>query len=520
MTDTIKISQLGEDTTPSTADFLPLVDESTVTTKRVSVANLINLIATGSDGWTSLPYTVNTVTPNGNRSYNLLFNSADLTSIISPGMRLKTTRTSSAPTESASLNGTSQYFNRSSTITGMTWTDDFVAGAWIKLASYPGGTNNGVMGSRYNGTSGWEFSLDPVGRVVMAGYNASGSNVSYVISAQSVSLNRWVWVCAQLDMSSFSVSSTTSYTMINGLDVPASVTRSGSSPTSLIQAGNLEIGSRNSGTNFFPGKIAQIAFFSAKVTQSTMRGYMSQSYIGTEISLASAYTLSNSLTDLNTTSANNITPQSSATTTNADSPFGGQAGGLISSVLDYGLIQSCTVSGGNTTIVCQVAEGCTFPTTGSISSIGYSPVKTPYGFPAQKSKWTIETLMKLLATQSSPTTNTWYNLNFVQLSIPIGEWNVSYFQTVQVNATGGDSTIQSTVSTANNSDSDNTFNAQAEASSTGVFSSPMSRNGDVSLASQTLYYLNSRTTSNGGSPSLFSRGDTSAGKLTALNGLL
>jgi hypothetical protein len=40
--------------------------------------------------------------------------------------------------------------------------------------------------------------------------------------------------------------------MIDGVNVPASVTRGGTNPTSLIQAGNLEIGSINGGTATFP----------------------------------------------------------------------------------------------------------------------------------------------------------------------------------------------------------------------------------------------------------------------------
>ena len=98
----------------------------------------------------------------------------------------------------------------------------------------------------------------------MLGFNASASNYSYVRSYQSIPLNKWVHISAQLDMSSFTATTTTSYTMIDGVDVPATVARAGTNPTSLIQAGNLNIGAINAAA-FFPGKIAQVAVYNAKL---------------------------------------------------------------------------------------------------------------------------------------------------------------------------------------------------------------------------------------------------------------
>jgi hypothetical protein len=68
-------------------------------------------------------------------------------------------------------------------------------------------------------------------------------------------------------MSAFTATTLTSYTMLDGLDVPATVSRAGTNPTALIQAGNLQIGAANT-LNFFPGKIAQVAIYNAKVTQA------------------------------------------------------------------------------------------------------------------------------------------------------------------------------------------------------------------------------------------------------------
>jgi hypothetical protein len=87
------------------------------------------------------------------------------------------------------------------------------------------------------------------------GFNAALSNFSLGITYQSIPLNKWVHVAGQLDMSAFTASSTTSYIMIDGVDVPISISRGGTNPTSLVQAGNLEVGAQNGGTTPFPVKL-------------------------------------------------------------------------------------------------------------------------------------------------------------------------------------------------------------------------------------------------------------------------
>ena len=65
-----------------------------------------------SSGWIDLGYTPNTVTALGNRSYSMVFNSVDLSSTLSNGMRLKNTRLVTAPTQCTSLNGTTQFYSK------------------------------------------------------------------------------------------------------------------------------------------------------------------------------------------------------------------------------------------------------------------------------------------------------------------------------------------------------------------------------------------------------------------------
>lgn len=323
-------------------------------------------------GWSPLGATPNTVTANGNNSFDLVFNSTDLTDTLTNGMRIRATRTVAAPNTSFSLDGSNDYYVKT-TPNKLTFTDDFVCSAWVYLTSYT--ATDMIIVSRYNGTSGFKFAINTTGQVVILGYNAGSTNFSYAVSYQSVPLNKWVHVAAQLDMSAFTATTTTSYTMIDGVDVPCSVARGGTNPTALVQAGNLEIGSTNGGTAPFPGYLDQVAVYSAKVTQATILASINRALSGSETSLASAYS-NGSTSDLNTTTPNNLTATNGATTV-ASSPFGNRG---VSTTLEYAEVVSNTFST-NTTVTVRVPEGCQLPTTGGISSVDYSTQRVPYGWP-------------------------------------------------------------------------------------------------------------------------------------------
>lgn len=377
-------------------------------------------------GWLPLGDEPDIVTANGNRSYSLVFNTNDLTDTVSPGMRLRTQRTVAAPTQCTSLNGTSQYYSKSSPA-NMTFTDDFAAGAWIKLSSYAA-TDMAII-SRFNGTSGWSLVINNSGQIILVGWNGSSANYRQVVSYQSVPLNRWVHISAQLDMSAYTATSTTCYVMFDGVDVPAQVIQGGTNPTLLAQAGNLEVGSWNGGLKPFPGKIAQAFVSSAKITQVNVRTLMSQgltSSLITTHNIISAYSFSNTIADLNTSNANNLTANGSAVATNADSPFGTQASGSISSTLDYAIVQSATFST-DTTLVVQVPEGCTIPTSGGVTSVVYASNKAPYGMPVQSGKWRVvrEDIPSLPSTNiTTSSTTVAYPGTALYLTAPIGEWKL------------------------------------------------------------------------------------------------
>jgi hypothetical protein len=449
-------------------------------------------IAGFTDGWESLGYSPSTVTANGNRSYDLTFSSVNLTTNISNGMRLKLARSVTPPTQCTDLeSGSSQYFSKTSPA-GMTFTDDFTASAWVKLESYVTGT----IASRYNGTSGWGLYVTSSGQIQLSGYNAGASNESKVLSYQSIPLNKWVHVAAQLDMSTFTATTTTSYVMIDGLDVPAVVSRSGSNPTALIQAGNLEIGASNGGTAPFDGKLAQVAIYSAKVTQATVRASMNQTLTGSETSLVSAYSFNNVITDLNTTNANNLTANGSAVATTVDSPF---------NATEYAIVMANSFST-NTTLTVQVPEGYSLPTTGGIGTCYYSTQKVPYGFPGQRGKWGLQMLSRTQYSQSSAVISTWYNIGSHKLNVPIGSWKLRYDVGTSHNRTSGAASICSTLSTANNTESDRKWTRISNANPVTDSDAAFTAEHSIELSVATDYYINILALAVASS-TLYTRGD-------------
>ena len=397
--------------------------------KDVRSQSLITYTSTNDTGWTTtrsaaaLP-TPNTVVYNGNRSYTLTFNSTDLTSYISNGMRLRTTRTVTAPTQCTSLNGTTQYWSKSSP-TGVTFTSTFTAMGWVKINSY---ASSAIIGrdSAAAVSSGWELGFDTSGKVNVYARNATGNIVA--TSYQSIPLNKWVHIAASINASTGAM-----VIYMDGVVVPAVTSAAG---TSIVQAAtNLTIGNRNGATSsYFPGKIAQVALFSSILTQTTIQGYISQGISGSETNLVSAYSFNGNANDLNTTNANNLTANGSAVATNADSPFSVNSLDTATGSLDYGIVMSNTFST-NTTMVVQVPVGCTIPTSGGVSAIAYSTQKTPYGMPANADRWILEMINRVAQQTSYAAISTWYQATQFKLTAPIGQGMIEYSIIFQANST-------------------------------------------------------------------------------------
>jgi hypothetical protein len=364
-----------------------------------------------SEGWQTGVPTPDTVTYNGNRSYNLVFNSNDLTDTVSNGMRVKLARTVTPPTQCTDLeSGSSQYASlASASVTGSTFTTAFTCMAWIKPESY----TNGAIISRTDGTSGWFLELVSDGTVRVVG--DAGASIDSGATYQSVVLNKWQHVAVTMDMVANTV-----LTYIDGVSVPNSAA---SATAALVQAGNLQVGARNGGT-FFDGKIAQAAVFSSVLSASTIRSYASQGLSGSESTAVAVYPLNGDFNDL-TSNNNDLVAQAGATATTVDSPF---------NATEYGIITANSFST-NTTLTVQVPEGYAIPTTGGVSSMYYSTQDTPYGFVADPGKWRVNSLLR---TANSSTSNATFG-SFISggwaLVQPIGAWDTGFQAAARSTAT-------------------------------------------------------------------------------------
>lgn len=391
---------------PNVADdtIALLAAAQTLLNKTLTAPIINNPTISGYDGWQSLGYTPNTITPSSTvpGAVDLVFNSVDLTAKLPPFTKIKGVRTVAAPTRSTLLNGSNQYYKKTSPA-GMSVTDDMAASAWIKITDWTGVQQ--TIASRFNGTSGWALYSTAEGILTFIGYNGGAGNTSYVQSYASIPKGRWIHVSAQLDMSAFTLSATNSYVMFDGIDVAGKIARAGTNPTSLTQAGDLEIGSNNGGTSPFNGKIAQVAIYSNKVAQSLMLDRMNRGLSGSETNLISAYSFDNSVNDLNTTNANNLSAQNSAVATEADSPFGSQGS---SSTIEFAEVLTSTFST-NTTVTVKLAEGCQLPTSGGITSVYYSNSDSPAGYKGGTSRAGYSEISAEW-TQGTTTSNQWYDV--------------------------------------------------------------------------------------------------------------
>src|SRR5690606_22909761 len=98
---------------------------------------------------------------------------------------------------------------------------------------------------------------------------------------------------------------------------------------------------------------------------------------------------------------------------------------LTQTTAKYFIITKVAYSDPNTTIT--VYGGTDYDlANAAITDPYYSQVKAPVGFPLDPSKWSVLVTDSSSRSQATPTSNQWYNLGSVSITIPIGYWVVSY----------------------------------------------------------------------------------------------
>lgn len=130
----------------------------------------------------------------------------------------------------------------------------------------------------------------------------------------------------------------------------------------------------------------------------------------------------------------------------------------------------------------------------AITSPFYSSEYAPAGFDLNPVKWTLEYTSTTNHSQSSPTINVWYNPGSELLTVGVGAYDLSYECNIYAQISSGSTSPFTTLSTANNSESDarmtNRTGYVSPSSGTAATLSYSARRKPIKNTAQTTFYLN------------------------------
>lgn len=434
----------------------------------------------------------------GNKEYTIT-TPGDKTTKYSAGMRIRITRAVVPSTQSADFeSGSTQYANKT-TPSGIVFTDDFTCEAWIKLESYT--ASNQVIVSRRSGLNGWQMYVNSAGQLGIFG----GSNPNYRIkvTTTSVPLNKWVHVAATLDMSG---NIATFY--MNGVSIPYT-SADVSTPTSLVQAGDLMLGNYTGGTEYFDGLMAEVRVWNTILSQVTVQQNMNISLTGAESNLMALFKLAGNFND-STSNTNNLTA-TGAVATFVDHPM---------KPIEYGIITKVAYSAPNTTLTVFTGTDYNIPN-GSLSNLYYSAQRAPFGFPTSRNKWMVQSYLRATNTTAIGAFGTWFPSTY-KLVVPTGSWEIinqgSYNQ---ANSSNGLTQVSFRINSVSHGvlDTSTTYFFNGVVSS-GGFIFPINTRSELQTDSQETLTVEAWAGSGGGTVTAVVRGDVADASLTAVSAYL
>ena len=386
------------------------LDNANIAAGGITNANLAGgidvakLAADALTGWTPLGQTLTYGSNNGGKEFTVTA-PADLTSILSPGMRMKVTRATTPPTQSMKfIAGSTQYATKASP-SGVTDTGDFTTEAWIKLSSYTGQAQYIINKFPTVGDAGFVFFVNSAAQPAIQFGNAS--NVSDFNSSASLPLNTWVHVAAAV-----SVSAATCAFYLNGA-LATSASTSTSATTRTQAATDLRLGAAAGGTltnTYFDGEMSEVRLWSVAQSSGSIQANMAVNLVGNESNLVALFKGNGNFTDT-TANANTLTA-SGAIATQADNPY---------NLIEYANVLAVSYSNPTTTITLKTGNYGTIPNM-TLSNPFYSIQSSPLGFPIG--------LKKVISAQSQIMANFVANSNGSNVSVP----GLSVTLTVPVNA--------------------------------------------------------------------------------------
>jgi hypothetical protein len=168
----------------------------------------------------------------------------------------------------------------------------------------------------------------------------------------------------------------------------------------------------------------------------------------------------------------------------------------------FGIITGMTVSFPTPNVTLKVYGGTDYDlANAAISSPFFSHARSPLDFPMDPAKWSVKVTDSSRRTQTSPTASTWYNLGSISIDIPIGVWFVAWSAMLMTRRNGTAATINGTLSTANNSESNSEFTAGVigQGATSAIFTAAghAYQRRPLTLSSKTTHYLNAMTNQTG-----------------------
>jgi len=173
---------------------------------------------------------------------------------------------------------------------------------------------------------------------------------------------------------------------------------------------------------------------------------------------------------------------------------------LTDSTVQYFIVTAVGAYSGGKTIITGYGGTDYNLTGGAITLPFYSTQKAPQGFPLSPDKWSVVITDTTDRNQGTPTQNQKYNIASLGITFPIGDWNVYYqFCVYCTRASNGIGDINITLSTANNSESTNSFTSRFSVRGTtdgtrldGI--TILTKNLRLIVAAKTAYFTNMWTT--------------------------
>lgn len=157
----------------------------------------------------------------------------------------------------------------------------------------------------------------------------------------------------------------------------------------------------------------------------------------------------------------------------------------------YFIITKVAYSAGSTTLTLYGGTDYTLANA-TIVNPCFSMVRVPQGFPMDKTKWTVKVTDTSSRVQATPVSGTWYNLGSISITIPTGCWDVDYKVHVYF-PKGAATDAYTTLSTANNSESDTEFSTRYDVQANSDPGLTLWHGKTLTLTSSTAYYLNTKT---------------------------